>query len=116
MELIRGMEHLFFLEERLRQLKLFSLEKIWLQGDIVAFQYLKEACKKDGEKHFNWSCYNRTRGKDYQLKEGRFRVAIREFLPMRMVKHWYRLPRGVVNASSLEILMVRLDRALSNLI
>jgi len=35
---------------------------------------------------------------------------------MRVVKHWHRLPREVVDAPSLETLEVKLDRALSNLI
>jgi len=35
---------------------------------------------------------------------------------MRVVRHWYRLPREVVDAPSLETFQVRLDRALSNLI
>jgi len=35
---------------------------------------------------------------------------------MRVVKHWHRLPREVVNAPSLETFKVWLDRALSNLI
>jgi len=35
---------------------------------------------------------------------------------MRMVKHWSRLPREVVDAPSLETFKVRLDGALSNLI
>jgi len=34
----------------------------------------------------------------------------------RMVKHWHRLPREVVEAPSLETFKVRLDRALSNLV
>lgn len=47
--MIRGMEH-FSCEERLRELELFSLEKRGLWGNLfVAFQYLRGACKKDGE-------------------------------------------------------------------
>ena len=35
---------------------------------------------------------------------------------MRVVRHWHRLPREVVNALSLETFKVRLDGSLSNLI
>lgn len=35
---------------------------------------------------------------------------------VRVVKHRYRLPREVANAMSLEILKVRLDGVVSNLI
>jgi len=35
---------------------------------------------------------------------------------MRVVKHWHRLPREVVEVPSLETFKVRLDGALSNLI
>jgi len=34
---------------------------------------------------------------------------------MRVVKHWHRLPREMVNAPSLETFKARLDGALSNL-
>ncbi|KFW70382.1 hypothetical protein AS28_03186, partial [Pygoscelis adeliae] len=47
---------------------------------------------------------------------GRFRLDIRKKFFMRVVKHWNRLPRGAVDAPSLETFKVRLDRALSNLI
>ena len=35
---------------------------------------------------------------------------------MRVVRHWHRLPRDVVDAPSLETLKARLDGVLSNLI
>ena len=39
----------------------------------------------------------------------------RKFFPMRVVKHWPRLPREAVAAPSLAVLKARLDGALSNL-
>jgi len=35
---------------------------------------------------------------------------------MRVVRHWHRLPREVVDAPSLEVFKARLDGALSNLV
>ncbi|KAK4824526.1 hypothetical protein QYF61_016106 [Mycteria americana] len=115
--IIRGLEHLSY-EERLRELGLFSLEKRRLQGDlIVSFQHLKGAYKKDGDKLFSRACHNRTRGNGFKLKEGRFRLNTRKtFFMMRVMEHWSRLPREVVDAPSLETFKVRLDGALSNLI
>ena len=98
-EMVGEMEHLSY-DDRLRELGLFSLEKRRVQGDLtVAFQYLKGAHKKDGNRHFSRACFDRTRGSGFKLKEGTFRLDIRkQFFTMRVVKHWNRLPREVVDA------------------
>ncbi|KFW10128.1 hypothetical protein N326_03709, partial [Eurypyga helias] len=53
----------------------------------------------------------------YKLKSGRFRLDIRKkFFTERVVRHWNRLSRDVVDAPSLEVFKARRDEALSNLV
>jgi len=83
----------------------------------VAFQYLKGAYEKDRDRLFSRLCCNRARGNGFKLREGRFRLDIRnKFFFKTVVRHWTRLSREVVDAPSLETFKVTLDRALSNLI
>jgi len=115
--MIRGLEHLSC-EERLRELKLFILEKSRLQGDLLAaFQYPKGAYRKDGENIFTRASCDRTRSNGCKVREGRFRLDVRKkFFMVRVVKYWSRLLIVVVDATSLETLKARLDGALSNLV
>ena len=54
-----------------------SVEKRSLQGDlIVAFQSLKGAYKQEGEQLFMRVDSDRTRGNDFKLRQGRFRLDI----------------------------------------
>jgi len=100
------------------ELGLFSLEKRRLQGHLTAaFQYLTGDLRKDGENIFSRACCNRTRSNGFKLREGRYRLDRRKkFFTMRVVKHWNRFPREVVEATSLQTFKARLDGALSNLV
>ncbi|KFQ14770.1 hypothetical protein N330_11861, partial [Leptosomus discolor] len=53
----------------------------------------------------------------FKLKVGSLRLDIRnKFFTVRLVRHWNRLPREVVDAPSLSVFKARLDGALSSLV
>ena len=114
-KLVEGLEGTSY-QEWLRTLGLSSLERRRLRGDLVAlYSFLRRGSGEGAADLFSLGSSDRTHGNGSKLRQGRFRLDIRKhFFTERMVKHWNRLPREVVDAPCQSLFQRHLDNALNN--
>ena len=78
---------------------------------------MKGEYKQEEERLITRVDSDRTRGNGFKLRQERFRLDIRRnFFTQRVVTHWNRLSKEVVDAPSLEASKARLDAALGSLL
>ncbi len=114
--LVRGLRHVLY-EERLRQLNLFSLERICLRADLIlAFNIFRGEVDLNPSGFFLRSPRAGLRGHTYRLLQGPSRLRRRSgAFSVRIMKFWNRFPTHLVLPPSVSIFKKQLDRQWSEI-
>jgi len=92
-----------------------SLEKMRPRGYLIAlYSFLRRGSGKGGADLFSLVSSHKRHGNGSKLCQVGFRLDIRkQFFTERVVKHWNRVPREMVDAPSLAVFKRHLDNALN---
>lgn len=101
------------IKERLEELEQ-RREECRAAGLITVFEYLKCGNIEDRDRLFSVFTGDLTRSNGFKFQQGKFRFDIRKnFLIMRVLKHWSRVPREVLEYPSLDTFKSSLKRHLT---
>lgn len=91
---------------------LFSLEKRRVHGHLIGTCQCLKVCQETREGLLVRNCSDRISSNGYKLKERKLMLDIRkEFFTVRVMRHWNRLPREVVDTPIVTMFTARLDVA-----
>ena len=101
-------------EERLKELNLFTLSKRRLRGDLIqVYKILMGHDNLATDKYFTIDRSNYTRGNGFKIIGKRFHSnEAKHFFFNRVVNIWNKLPRNMVDCTSVETFKHRLDKFL----
>jgi hypothetical protein len=104
-------------EDRLKLLKLFSLSRRRIRGDIIqVFKFYKGIDKVEMNELFKFSDYRRTRGHKGKLYKNNCRLDVRKnFFSNRVVDMWNGLPDQLLECNSVNVFKRKLDEWLDDM-
>ena len=110
---IQGMRDIPY-ERRLKMLKLHSLERRRLRGDLIeVFKWYRGYNKGDISKVLRVSKQDRTRNNGFKIEKDRFKKEIgKNWFANRVVDEWNGLSSQVVGAKTIESFKRRLDKSM----